>query len=79
VPQREDLEAAGVGQDRPVPGHEAVESPELGDQVGARAEVQVVGVAEQDLGAELTELRRVDRLDRRLGATGMNAGVRSSP
>jgi hypothetical protein len=30
-----------------------VKAAELGDQVGARAEMQVVGVAEQDLGAEI--------------------------
>ena len=45
VAEREDLEAAGVGQDRPVPGHEAVQAAELGDQVRAGPEVQVVGVA----------------------------------
>jgi hypothetical protein len=66
--QREDLEAAGVGQDRPVPPHEAVQAAQLVDQVGARAEMQVVRVAEQDLGSESLELLRVDGLDRRLGS-----------
>ena len=66
VAQREHLEAAGVGQDRPVPGHELVQPAELGDQVGAGAEVQVVGVGEDDLRAEGAQLGRIDALDRRL-------------
>ncbi len=37
VAQREDLEAAGVGQDRPVPAHEPVQPAELGDQARRRA------------------------------------------
>ena len=58
VAQREDLEAAGVGQDRPVPAHEAVQAAELGDQLVAGPEVQVVGVAEQDLRPERRAPRR---------------------
>ena len=42
--------------------------PRSRDQVVARAQPQVVGVAEDDLGAELLELLRVQRLDRSLGA-----------
>ena len=56
VSQREHLEPAGVGQDRAAPAHEAVEAAELGDRLVARAEVQVVGVAEHDLRAERLEL-----------------------
>ena len=37
VEQREHLEAARVGQDRPVPAHEAVQAAQLGDHVLARA------------------------------------------
>ena len=37
VAEREDLEPAGVGQDRPVPGHEPVQPAELRDQLVARA------------------------------------------
>jgi len=59
VAQREDLEPARVGEDRPVPAHEGVQPAELGDQVGARAEVQVVRVAEQDPRACLAHLVRV--------------------
>ena len=66
VAQREDLEAAGVGEDRAVPAHEAVQAAELGDQLLARAEVEVVRVAEHDLGAERVQLVRVDGLHGRL-------------
>ena len=52
VAEREDLEPAGVGQDGPVPAHEAVEAAELPDELVAGPEMQVVGVAEEDLGAE---------------------------
>ena len=39
---------------------------ELGDHVVARAEVQVVGVAENDLRADGAQLVRVEALDRAL-------------
>ena len=39
---------------------------ELGDHVVARAEVQVVGVAEDDLRADRAQLVRVEALDRSL-------------
>ena len=66
VAQREDLVAAGVGQDRAVPPHEAVQPAGLGDQFVSGAEVQVVGVAEQDRGPRRAHLVRVERLDGRL-------------
>ena len=51
--ERHHLEAAGIGQDGPGPAHEAVQSAELADQVGAGAEEKVVGVAEDDGGTEV--------------------------
>jgi len=68
VAEREDLESAGVGEDRTVPGHETMEAAELCDHVLAWAKVQVVGVAEQDRRAERAQLVRVDEFDGRLGA-----------
>ena len=64
VAEREDLEAARVGQDRPVPAHEPVQPAELGDQLVAGPEVQVVGVAEQDLRAERRAPRRASASSR---------------
>jgi len=61
VAQREDLKPTGVGKDRPLPAHEAVQAAELGDQVLSRAEVQVIGVAEQDRRAERAQLVRIHR------------------
>jgi hypothetical protein len=60
--EREDLEAAGVGEDRPAPAHEAVEAADLAQHVEPGAEVEVVGVAEHDLHAGPRELLRVEGL-----------------
>ena len=49
--ERKDLEAARVGQDRLLPGGESVQPAQRGDGRLAGAQVQVIGVAEQDLRA----------------------------
>ena len=51
--EAEDLIAAAVGEDRPVPAHEAVQAAELADELRARPQGQVVGVGEDDLCADL--------------------------
>ena len=56
-----------------------MQAAELGDHVLARTEVQVVRVAEDDLGAERSQLVGVDALTVPFVPTGMNAGVRTSP
>ena len=61
--QAQHLEPAGVGERRPGPVHEAAETTGLLDDVGARLQVQVVGVRQQGLGAELTHRLREHRLD----------------
>ncbi len=48
----EDLEAAGVGEHGAAPGHEAVDAAHAGDEVVTGAEVEMVGVGEDDLRAE---------------------------
>ena len=68
VPQREDLEAAGVRQDRPAPAGERVQAAELLDHALARSEVQVVRVPEDHVRAERRDLRREERLHRALRA-----------
>ena len=45
-----------------------------GDNLGAGAEEQVVGVCEHDLGADLAQLTRLHRFHRRLGAHGHETG-----
>ena len=73
--EREDLEAAGVGEHRPVPGGEAVEPAHARDDVLAGAEVQVIGVAEDDLRAGARARRRRCRPRTTPWVpTGMNAG-----
>ena len=66
--QRHDLEAAGVGQDRAGPVHEAVQAAEPRDALGAGPQHQVVGVAEHDAGAGGAHRVRGHRLHRAGGA-----------
>jgi hypothetical protein len=49
--ERHHLKAARVGQDRPFPMHECVQPTKLGDAFGAGAQHQMIGVAENDVGA----------------------------
>ena len=60
--QAEDLEAARVGEDRARPGHEAVQAAELAHALGAGAQRQVVGVAEDDARAQPPDVARRQRL-----------------
>ena len=66
--EREDLEAAAVGEHVTRPGHEAVQAAERLDDVGAGPEHQVVRVAEHHLDAERLEVRRRQRPHRASGA-----------
>ena len=51
VRQAHHLIAAAVGQDRAVPVHEPVQPAEPGNALGTGAEHEVIGVAENDVGA----------------------------
>ena len=51
--QREDLEAAAVGEHRPLPGREAVHAARLFDNLHAGTQVEVVGVGQNNLGVSL--------------------------
>jgi hypothetical protein len=57
------LKAAGVGQDRPLPIHEFVQAPQPRNALGAWPQHQVIGVAQQDIGAGLAHTLRQHRLD----------------
>ena len=70
VGEAEDLEAAGVGEDRAVPAHEGVEPAGVLDDVGARAQEQVVGVGEDGLRPELAQPRGQHPLDGRTRPDG---------
>ena len=67
--ERKDLKAAAVGEDRAVPGHEAVETAQRLDQLVAGSDVQVIGVGKLDLTADGFEIGSRERaLDGALGA-----------
>ena len=57
IGEAEHLVAAAVGEDRSGPADEAVQPAAPRDQVVAGPQIQMIGVAEQDLGAESTRDR----------------------
>jgi len=54
--QAEDLIAAAVGEDRFVPADELVQAAATRDQIVAGSQVQVIRIAQQDLGAGRLEI-----------------------
>ena len=76
IAQAEHLEAAAVGQDGAGPVHEPVQATQIADQFVARAQVEVVGVAEDEGCAQIGQVAGPQRLDGGLGADrGKNGGV----
>ena len=49
--QGEDLESSAVGQDGSVPGFELVQASGLAESLQTRSQIQVIGVAQDYLGA----------------------------
>jgi hypothetical protein len=68
IRQREDLEPARIGQDRPVPAHEPMQPAEPRDPFRRRPQVEVVGVPQDHLRAGGVQVARSQRLHRGLGA-----------
>ena len=66
VAQAEALKASAVGQDGAAPAHEAVEAAQLLYHLHARAQVEMVGVAEHHRGAHGPQVPGVYPLDRAL-------------
>ena len=65
----EDLEAAAVGQDGTVPPVELVQASGTLDDVHTGTQVQVIGVAQDDLGLDvLAQFGHMDSLDGSHGA-----------
>src|SRR5947207_15221794 len=54
--EAEHLIPATVGEDGPEPSDERVKAAAPRDQVVARPQVEVIGVAQEDVGAELFEI-----------------------
>ena len=81
--QREDLKAAGIGQNRPVPGHELMQPSKIVNNLVTGPQMQVVGVGKLHLTADVFQIGRAEgaldgplsadihkhrRLDRAVGA-----------
>ena len=66
IAQAEHLVAARVRQDRARPAHEPVQAAERRDPLGARAQRQVIRVAQDDARAQALDVARRQRLDGRL-------------
>jgi hypothetical protein len=62
VAQAEDLETAAVGENRAIPGHEPVEAAECLDYTSSRSQGQMIGVAENGMGANGPQILRRQRL-----------------
>ena len=77
--EAEHLIAAAVGEDRPRPADEAVEPAAPRDQVVAGTQIEMIGVAEEHLGAEPLEIPVRHPLTAPCVPTGMNAGVSTAP
>src|SRR3712207_4315697 len=63
VAHREDLEAAGVGDHRAVPAHEAVDAAERPNEIVTGREEQVERVPQHHVEAQLGGLADLERLD----------------
>jgi hypothetical protein len=79
--QREHLEAPGVGEDRALPAHEAMQAVVRGDHVESRSQPQMKRVAEHDLRVHFHQFVRCHRLDGAIGADrhehrGLDGAVR---
>jgi hypothetical protein len=68
--QAEDLKPAAVREDGQIPIDEFVQPARCADDVHARADVEMIRVAEDDLRAHLAQLARVNRLHAALRAHG---------
>jgi len=78
--QAEDLEAARIREDGVGPRHEAVQPTQPADGLMPRAQIQMVGVGQQDLHAEIVgEVALAEPLTVAWVPTGMKTGVSMVP
>ena len=73
-PQRQDLKATRVGERRTGPVHEFSEPAGFVDDVGARLQVQVIGVGEHGLRADVGDRLGRHRLDSGFGSDRNESG-----
>ena len=74
VCQRGHLEPAGVRRDGTIPSHKPMESARLFNQIYARTQCKVIGVADHNLPAQRRHIRRRQRLDAALCGHGQESG-----
>ena len=72
--ERHDLEAAGIGQDRPVPAHETMQAAKPRDALRAWTQHQVIGIAEDDIGTGPLHVLGKNGLNGRRCADGHEGG-----
>jgi hypothetical protein len=77
--EAEDLESAAVGEDGQGPVHEAVEAAGGGQDLESGPDEEMVGVAQDDLGAGFEEFRGSMALTEAWVPTGMKTGVSMTP
>ncbi len=61
--QRHDLETAGIGQDRMRPADQLMQTAKPRHALRAGTQHQVIGIAENDIGAKLAHLIQIHGLD----------------
>src|SRR5206468_10730349 len=66
----EDLIPSRVGENRMGPGHEVVQTAELADEFVAGSQIEMIGIREDNFGAELLERFLTQALNGRGGADG---------
>jgi hypothetical protein len=77
--QREDLEAAAVGQNGPVPVREGMQTARLLHDLHPWPYKEVVGVPEDDLRVQRLQLLRMHAFTVPCVPTGMKTGVSTTP
>ncbi len=77
--QAENLEAAAVSQERAGPVHELMQTAGGAKDIQAGADGEMVGVAQENLGAHLAQLARVQRLHAGLRANRHEDGGLDCP
>src|SRR2546426_2022646 len=70
IRKTEDLIPSRVGENRMGPGHELVQTAELADEFVAGSQIEMIGIREDNFGAELLERFLTQALNGRGGADG---------
>ena len=72
--EAEDLEAAAIGQNRPIPAHETVQAAERGDYLLAGPQREMIGIAQDHLRPAPADVFDLQPFDARLRGDGHEGG-----